>query len=133
MLKTRTLYNNKNKTINRLKTSPHDIVNRSGIMKLNEEITLMEKAGSIYNNYIEKVYKDFIGKGKEQKLENGRGTMEFKEVMDMIDEERRVTKKIKENKEKIEKLKEEIKEGELALNNSLARKEGNTKTDNTAG
>lgn len=130
MIKTRTLYNNENKTANRLITSQFDVVNRSGVVDLGSEIKLMERAGNIYNNYVEKVYKDMIGKGEGQELKNGRGTMEFKETMDMIDEERSLTKRIKENREKIEKIKEEIKNDELELNNSLAKEKGNTQTDN---
>ena len=129
MIKTRTLYKNENKTANRLITSQFDIVNRTGIMDLGSEIKLMERAGNIYNNYVEKVYKDLIGKGEGQKLENGRGTMEFKETMDMIDEERSLAKGIKENGEKIRKIKEEIKNEELAFKNSLARENKESTTD----
>ena len=130
MVKTRTLYKEENKTANRLITSKYDIVNRSGTMTLTDEIKLMDKAGQIYNNYVEKVYKDVIGKGENQILKNGKNTMQYKEVMDMIDDERRIHDNIKENKEKINKLKIEREEIErLASNNILANKEEST-TDN---
>lgn len=130
MIKTRTLYKEENKTANRLITSEYDIVNRTGTMTLTDEIKLMDKAGQIYNNYVEKVYKDVIGKGENQILENGKNTMQYKEVMDMIDDERRIHDNIKENKEKINKLKIEREEIErLASNDILANKEEST-TDN---
>lgn len=130
MVKTRTLYKEENKTANRLITSKYDIVNRTGTMTLTEEIKLMDKAGQIYNNYVEKVYKDVIGKGENQILQNGKNTMQYKEVMDMIDDERRIHNNIKENKEKINKLKIEREELErLASNEILANKKEST-TDN---
>lgn len=90
-----------------LSCSQEDIVNRVGIMDLKEEKELMERAGRTFNDYVSRVYNRVIGKGKDQKLENGLNTMMFKENMDITDYARHLDKKIKENKEKLKNLNKE--------------------------
>lgn len=102
-----------------LSCKQEDIVNRVGIMTLQEEKELMEKAGRTFQDYISKVYNRVIGKGKDQQLENGINISQFKETLDVIDAQRIVNEGLntaKKQSEEIEKQNKVLEEQIEQLN-----------------
>lgn len=91
-----------------LSCSQEDIVNRVGVMNLQEEKSLMEQAGRTFQDYVSRVYSKVIGKGEGQILENGLNTSQFKETLDVIDAQRELAKEMNKNKIKSEEIETEI-------------------------
>ena len=83
-------------------TRQGDDVQRSGVLTLNQEKMLLEKAGKVLSKTIEKNVKELNNEIVEQK--------KLQESIDIFDEKRKLEKSIEENTKKYNKLKEEQKQ-----------------------
>lgn len=99
----RTQYNiDKQKAENIIKCSQEDKVQRVGVLTMEQEKKIILRAGQITRNVMQKEAKIVDQEIVEMKRE--------REVLDIIDEKKRLDKQIKINNKKLEELSEENKE-----------------------
>lgn len=104
----RTMYNiEKQKSTNIIKCSQNDNVQRVGVLTFEQEKRIILRAGQVTRNVIEKEAKILQKEIVELKRE--------KEVLDVLDEKRKLDKQIKQNTEKYKQLDEENKKLYKAL------------------
>lgn len=83
-------------------TRQGDDVQRSGVLTLNQEKMLLERAGKVLNKTIAKNVKEINDEIVEQR--------KLKESIDIFDEKRKLDKNIEENNRKYNELKKEQKQ-----------------------
>lgn len=99
----RTMYNiAEQKSTNIIKCNQNDNIQRVGVLTFEQEKRMILRAGQVTRNAIEKESKITEKEIVEMKRE--------KEVLDVIDEKRRLDKQIKQNTERYKQLSEENKE-----------------------
>lgn len=99
----RTMYNiAEQESTNIIKCNQNDNIQRVGVLTFEQEKRMILRAGQVTRNAIEKESKITEKEIVEMKRE--------KEVLDVIDEKRRLDKQIKQNTERYKQLSEENKE-----------------------
>lgn len=99
----RTQYNiDKQKAENIIKCSQEDKVQRVGVLTMEQEKKIILRAGQVTRNVMQKEAKIVDKEIAEMKRE--------REVLDIIDEKKRLDKQIKINNKKLQELSEENKE-----------------------
>ena len=99
----RTMYNiEEQKSTNIIKCNQNDNIQRVGVLTFEQEKRMILRAGQVTRNAMEKESKILEKEIVEMKRE--------REVLDVIDEKRRLDKQIKQNTERYKQLSEENKE-----------------------
>lgn len=90
-----------------VKCSQTDKVVRTGVVGIEEEVTMLEKAGYNFKDWLEKNY----GEEKVKQLSTERelqiNDLDYKEELDKEDHIRDIKKQLKENKKEFEEIKSE--------------------------
>lgn len=124
----RTLLNDRKEPITE-KCKQKDVIVRTGVVNLEEEVRILEKAGHNFANWLEKNYDKETRQKLAEEREGQLNDLDYKEELDKIDHAQKIEKQLKENKEELQKLAEDRKIIEEEIKN-ISKENNQTTQEN---